>query len=237
MKYMGSKNRISKEILPIILKDRKEEQYYIEPFVGGFNLIDKVKGNRIANDKNKYLIEMWKGIQKNKERPYKITKDMYDKARKDYRNKENKYYNDFLIGWIGWMGSFNGRFYDGGYAGNHERDYISEQIRNTEKQIEQIKGIKLNSKDYDKLEIPPKSIIYCDPPYQGTKKYDVSKDFDYDKFWNWVKEKTIEGHKVYVSEYTAPEEFTIIWEKELNNTMSLKNTTKPMEKIFIYKID
>ncbi len=39
MKYMGSKNRIAKQILPIILKNRTKEQYYIEPFVGGANLI------------------------------------------------------------------------------------------------------------------------------------------------------------------------------------------------------
>ena len=29
MKYMGSKARIAKEILPIILKDRKPEQCYV----------------------------------------------------------------------------------------------------------------------------------------------------------------------------------------------------------------
>ena len=32
---MGSKNRIVNEILPIILKDRKPNQWYVEPFVGG----------------------------------------------------------------------------------------------------------------------------------------------------------------------------------------------------------
>ena len=32
---MGSKARIAKYILPIIIKDRKENQWYIEPFVGG----------------------------------------------------------------------------------------------------------------------------------------------------------------------------------------------------------
>ena len=52
MKYMGSKNRIAKEILPIILKDRKENQYYVEPFCGGLGTFDKVSGLRIANDKN-----------------------------------------------------------------------------------------------------------------------------------------------------------------------------------------
>ena len=32
MKYMGSKARFSKDILPIILKDRTVEQWYVEPF-------------------------------------------------------------------------------------------------------------------------------------------------------------------------------------------------------------
>ena len=44
MKYMGSKNKIAKDILSIILKYRTPEQYYVEPFVGGCNTIDKVNG-------------------------------------------------------------------------------------------------------------------------------------------------------------------------------------------------
>ena len=52
---MGSKNRYAKEILPIILKDRYDGQWYVEPFAGGFNVIDKVKGNRMANDSNYYV--------------------------------------------------------------------------------------------------------------------------------------------------------------------------------------
>ena len=61
---MGSKRRIAKHILPIILKDRKPDQYYVEPFCGGCNLIDKVTGLRIASDKNKYLIALFKELQK-----------------------------------------------------------------------------------------------------------------------------------------------------------------------------
>jgi len=38
MKYTGSKRRVAKEILPIILKDRQLNQWYVEPFVGGGNL-------------------------------------------------------------------------------------------------------------------------------------------------------------------------------------------------------
>ena len=51
MKYMGSKARFAKEILPITLQGRKPNQYYVEPFVGGCNIMDKVKGNRIGAEK------------------------------------------------------------------------------------------------------------------------------------------------------------------------------------------
>ena len=42
MKYMGSKARHAKELLPIILKDHTPDMWYVEPFVGGANMIDKV---------------------------------------------------------------------------------------------------------------------------------------------------------------------------------------------------
>ena len=50
MKYMGSKRRVAKEILPIILKDRQLNQWYVEPFVGGGNLIENVSGHCIGAD-------------------------------------------------------------------------------------------------------------------------------------------------------------------------------------------
>ena len=43
MKYMGSKQRIAKHILPIILASRETNQTYVEPFCGGCNSIDKVQ--------------------------------------------------------------------------------------------------------------------------------------------------------------------------------------------------
>ena len=64
MKYMGSKARHAKELLPIILAGRTEGQWYVEPFVGGANMIDKVDGNRIGADINEYLIEFLSALQK-----------------------------------------------------------------------------------------------------------------------------------------------------------------------------
>lgn len=38
-----------------------------------------------------------------------------------------------------------------------------------------------------------------------------------------------------VSEYSAPEDFECIWEKQITNAMSIKNTYKPTEKLFVLK--
>jgi DNA adenine methylase len=235
MKYMGSKNRIAKEILPIILKDRKENQWYVEPFCGGLGTFDKVSGPRIANDKNKYLIAMWKGLQENRTKPMEITKELYSKARTEYNNGTNIEFDDFMIGWIGWMASFNGRFFDGGYSGKTTtRDYVDEQIRNTIKQVELLHGAIFTDKDYCDLYIPSESIIYCDIPYKNTKQYSTSKDFDYNKFYKWCEEMTTKGHTVYVSEYYMPSEFKCVWSKEVTNSMHTTNTSKPTERLFLY---
>lgn len=226
MKYMGSKARFAKDILQYILKHRTPEQWYVEPFAGGMNTICEVDGKRLANDKNEYLIAMWKGLQENRKRPFDIPKDLYDRARNEYNNKTNIEFDNFLIGWIGWMGSANGRFFDGGYSGKSNtkigtvRDYIKEAINNIEKQIPKMKDVIFESVDYINLQIPNNSIIYCDIPYQGTKQYSTSKDFNYDIFWEWCRQKSAEGHIIYVSEYNSPEDFICVWQKEVKSSLS-----------------
>lgn len=230
---MGSKNRIAKHILPIMLKDRKPGQYFCEPFCGGLGTLDKVDGNRIGSDANKYLIAMWLGLQNEEPRPYQIDKEMYNKARNDFNQNTNKHFNDFLIGWIGWMASFNGRFFDGGYSGQTAaRNYIEEQIRNTHKQFDLIKGIDFRHGDYSQQNFPDNSIIYCDIPYKGTKQYATSKNFDYEKFYHWCLEQKEKGHTVFLSEYNAPSFFSCIWEMEITNSMHTTKTTKPVERLF-----
>lgn len=239
MKYMGSKNRIANEIIPIMLKERKQNQWFVDMFCGGCHIIQNVDGRRIANDKNKYLIAMWKGLQENRERPKIISKELYSKARTEYNNGTNIEFDDFLIGWIGWMGSYNGRFFDGGYSGHDvgktHRNYIDEQIRNTESQINDLKEVKFFSKDYKDFEFKEPCLIYCDIPYKNTKQYATSKDFNHDNFFEWCREMSKQGHTVFVSEYQAPNDFECIWEKEITNSMNQIKTYKPIEKLFVLK--
>ena len=78
MVYMGSKNRIAKELIPIITKDLKPNQWYCEPFVGGANMIDKIEHPyKLGADNNKYLIALLEAVQNGQELPEHITKDEY----------------------------------------------------------------------------------------------------------------------------------------------------------------
>lgn len=232
MKYMGSKNRIAKDILPIILKDRKPNQYYVEPFVGGANIIDKVAGNRIGADSSKYVIEALKTIR---DSICILPQNNQEFTEKDYKTRAiNK---TIFRGFAAFAYSYAGKFW-GGWCrdGAGKRDYVAEAYRNALKQSPQLQEIKLINCDYIDLEIPPKSIIYCDPPYKATTKY-KDGDFDHEQFFMWCEDKVKEGHSVFVSEYSAPDNFECIWEKEINFSLA-KNTgsKKGVEKLFRLEI-
>lgn len=233
---MGSKNRIAYQLIDIILKDRQPNQWYVEPFVGGANVIDKVEGRCLGSDLNKYLIAMWRGLQRDFPRPKKISFELYSQARNEYNNNTQIEMDDFLIGWIGWMASYNGRFFDGGYSGNYwARDYIGEQIRNVEKQIKFLKEVEFSSSSYEKLEYPKDSLIYCDIPYKGSKQYNVSKNFNYDNFWSWCRGMTQQGHKLFISEYEAPQDFECVYDIDFTRTIHQTNTYTTTEKLFTLK--
>lgn len=239
MQYMGGKTRIAKEILPIILADRKEGQYFVEPFCGGCNVTDKVLGNRIANDYNEYLIAMFEGLVSGEKYPEKISRELYNDVKSCFRAGSDKY-DMGLTGWVGFMASYRATFF-GGYSGTYSctymrsngeyKDRVSEAVRNITKQIPKLQGVKFCSGDYKNLLIPNESIIYCDPPYMGTTGY--AKGLDPDEFWQWCRERVYDGHKVYISEYQAPDDFICIWEKGIINR--LNTNKKATEKLFIYE--
>lgn len=234
MKYLGGKTRIAKEILPLILADRKGGQYFVEPFCGGCNVTDKVSGNRIANDCNEYLIAMFEGLVSGEKYPEKISRELYNDVRACFRAGSDKYDPGFM-GWVGFMASYRGKFF-GGYAGTTMSkgklyDYIAEAVRGVMRQIPNLHGVEFRTGDYKGLQIPEESIIYCDPPYMGTTGY--SDGISHDEFWQWCRERVYDGHKVYVSEYQAPDDFITIWEKPIQNCISLDK--KATEKLFIYE--
>lgn len=234
MKYVGSKNRHAKQLLKIILKDRKPGQLYVEPFAGGFNLIDKVSGPRWGNDVHPYLIALIKAIQKGWIPPNNVSEELYTEI------KANKHkYDPHLVGFVGFCCSYGGKWF-GGYARGTSskglaRNFAAEAGRNLLKQRPGLEGIKVSCVDYRLLDIPAQSLVYCDPPYEKTTKYSGTESFLHTEFWDWVRRLVLkEGCTVFVSEYNAPDDFKCVWERQVNNIMALNTGSKQRtEKLFV----
>jgi DNA adenine methylase len=240
---MGSKRRIAKEILPLMLAEREIGQFWVEPFVGGGNMIDKVTGNRIGSDVNPYTIQALISIRDNVDQLPKNNQEFTESDYKALRKSDDYKFK----GYAGFACSFGARWLGGwcrdgknrdyvkesyDNAGDSKnRDYVKESYDNAVKQSPYLQGIELYTCSYDELFIPKNSIIYCDPPYANTSKYKDS--IDHDKFWNWCRQKAKQGHKVFISEYNAPDDFKCIWEKEIFMTLDVNNDNQTrIEKLF-----
>ena len=85
MVYMGSKAKYAKYIVPIIQKtiDDNNVDTYIECFVGGANIIDKIKcENRIGYDRSDTLIALLQAAQKGMEFVLKDgSRELWDKGK------------------------------------------------------------------------------------------------------------------------------------------------------------
>ena len=78
-------------------------------------------------------------------------------------------------------------------------------------------------------------MIYLDPPYANTKQFANSHNFDFDEFWETMRQWSKDNY-VLVSELAAPDDFVCIWQKDVQRSMkSTDNTMRAVEKLFTYK--
>lgn len=233
MKYMGSKARHAKHMLPIMLKHRSPDQTWVEPFVGGGNMIDKVTGDRLGADANEYVIEALKLIRDN---PDTLPVDNKAFTEEDYKRIKSDDSNRGLKGYTGYALSYAGKWFGGWRRdGAGKRDYVREAVGNAQKQSALLQGVKLVSRPYDALDIPPASIVYCDPPYADTTSYKTGA-FDHAAFWQWCRDQVQAGHTVFVSEYQAPDDWVCIWQKQVNNTLTKDTGSKQgIERLFVHE--
>jgi len=214
MKYLGSKNKIAQSLLSVMLLRRDPDQFWIEPFVGGGNMIDKVPGNRIGGDSNRFAIE---GLISIRDHVHELPRNNSEFTEKDYYYLP---YSDFPHkGFAGFAYSFKGKWM-GGWSRGANRDYVYESYHNAVAQSNLLQGVELVVSSYEYLKIPENSFIYCDPPYKNTTKY--IHTFDHPRFWDWCRLQVENGHTVYVSEYEAPKDFKCVWSQKLEKLWLLE---------------
>lgn len=238
MIYVGSKNRLSKQITPIIQKyiDKLGDSCkgYWEPFVGGANMIDKIKcDNKYGSDTHKYLIALLQHIQLTvNDIPNTISKEEYTSVRNN-----PDFYPDWYVGLVGFCASYKGKWF-GGYANRVKtkmgriRNYTDEAITNLIKQAPALKNIHFECKDFRNIDNIHDYVIYCDPPYHDTTKY-ATEDFPYDEFYDWCKHMSKIGNIVLISEYYMPDGFQCIWQGTLKCALDKASRSDRIEKLFI----
>jgi DNA adenine methylase len=229
MRYMGGKVKLFNEIFAAINAtiNISDFEYWIEPFVGGCNFIDKISNiKRIGNDKHKHLICMFKHLENGWIPPDYLSEEEYLKLKELSKND----IDNPLIGFAGFCCSFGGKFF-GGYARNKtHRNYAGEGKRALIKQAPLLKDVQFYNLDYKELIIPNNSIVYCDPPYANSTKYKC--DFNHEEFWDYCNKLTKRNIKVFVSEYSAPNDWKCIWQKEVFSNIRRKNKERKFERLF-----
>lgn len=239
MKYMGSKSRIKKWVVPFLqeLIDKNNIDTYVEPFVGGANVIDDIQcENRIGGDLHDKLIALLKHVQDGGDLPLEVSKSLYDDVRS---SKDGNKYEEWYVGAVGFLASYNGRYFDGGYAKTIvsktgvTRNYYDEAKRNLEHQAPKLKDIQFINCDYMSFSDVKGALIYCDIPYKDTKQYSVSKNFNHDDFWRWVRDMS-KHNIVVVSELQAPDDFECVWQQPVTRTQDNRKRKVSIEKLFIH---
>jgi DNA adenine methylase len=230
---MGSKNRIAKHILPIMLAEAEKQNIttWMEPFVGGANMIDKVPDSfeRVGYDLNDHVIHALIDIRDNAENlPDTVSEYEY----KSYKGLPPQ----SITSWVRIACAYGGIF-ESKLAADKTglRNYAKEAKNNALKQSPKIQGVEFICCSYlDLTDKITNSIIYCDPPYQGTTGYKTGQ-FNHEEFFNWCRLMKSKGNVVFMSEYNAPEDFELVWQGEIKTNFSSTRksaTHKAVEKLF-----
>mgnify|MGYP003787705267 CR=1 FL=1 len=154
--------------------------------------------NKILNDKNPYLIAMFKAIQDGWIPPINVSEEDYRQA------KINQDKEPHVAGFVGFACSFAGKFW-GGYArdskGGGTGNYALRGHNSILKKMEGLHEAEFTCKDFRELDYE-NCLIYCDPPYKDTTPYykKILGEFPYDEFLTWVEIQS-KKNTVLVSEY------------------------------------
>ncbi len=233
MKYMGSKRRIAKHILPIMVgvAQARGVTKWVEPFVGGGNMIDKVPPSfeRIGYDLNEHTIM--------------AMIDIRDRAADLPDSVTEQEYNDMkglpaasVTSWVRFVTSFGGKL-DAGYArekGSDDSTFCGYGKRNALKQQSLLQGVQFAHGCYQDLDVT-NALIYCDPPYANTVGYKTG-DFNHEEFFDWCRAQAAKGNVVFVSEYNAPADFICLWQGEIKTNFASSRTAathNAVERLFM----
>jgi site-specific DNA-adenine methylase len=248
IRYCGHKRGLGPDLLNNIYKHAKSSDFdFYDLFGGGgsMSLLARSMGHETHyNDYDSCLFELFNECINGKHfEPHFIGHDEY-KSITSTHSKEAIFY--------GCIFGFN-QYETGGYFCRKECEpFFKEEFDKYLKgekhhprlsrilaQYKHFNNIGLNRKkygfdkiittnqDYKKVEVSDKGLIYCDIPYVDINPYEVK--LDHNEFYEWALSV---DKAVYVSEYTMPDDFKLIWQEERDRIHNINGKIPRKEKLF-----
>jgi DNA adenine methylase len=230
MIYPGGKDKISGEIVPRLLEMRNGASTYIEPFVGGTNIMWRMAPHfekAIGADQHQDLILLYQAVQKGwvPPSPQDVTEDLHFQLRNASPSA--------LRGFVGVCCSFRGVWF-GGFGDLKQRQSSYNTLL---RQMQSMANVRFVHADYRSLtKVGPHCLIYCDPPYYATSGYSSgARDFDSGEFWDHARAWRAQGATVAVSEYQGPPDAQVVWQGSKRVTLAAAADTHrtAIDKLFV----
>lgn len=211
MYYLGGKSRIARPLAAFLGAQRRPGQLYLEPFVGAGWVFVRMADPKIGSDIHPDLMMLWQMLQEGWEPPDTVTEEMYRWAREDSSCPPH------LRAFIGFGCSWGGKWFGGPARCAERRNYARaarDSLLRKQKAVPHAVFVCLDYREWQ----PHGMMIYCDPPYEGTTGYDGVGRFDWELFWQTMREWSVDND-VFVSSYQAPADFLTVWEAPTRTAM------------------
>lgn len=243
MQYMGGKFRQSRAICQMLKPHITPETVYVEPFCGGMWSAARVAKElhpktMILNDINKPLMLLWKRCLSEGCDWLPVNAEYVEQEYPKYKTMQDE--NDPLTAWYGIALSFGGKWF-GGVArhtkGQQEITYEAER-KSMYKKIDSLQMVEteLHIGSYKDLIIPNNAVVYLDPPYEGRTKAHHFDSFNYDEFWDYVRELS-KRCTVFTSCFDCPSDFDTVysWGDTVVRHLNSKGTDGTNERLVRFK--
>lgn len=217
MQYMGGKSKISKP-LAAYLHTRLRGRYFVEPFCGALNVTAAVGVPCTAADASPYLFTLYRALRAGWLPPEQVSEGEYHTLQ-TAKDPENP-----MTAFAGYGCSFAAKFF-GGYARDGAGSNYAARARSS--LLRKFAALHPDTTfacvSYDRLSDPVGCLVYCDPPYAQTTGYAAVGAFNNEAFWQRMREWSLAGVTVLVSEYKAPPDWRSVWSTQ--HTASVSSAT------------
>lgn len=228
MRYLGSKKKFARRIAEEIDVRREPGQTFWEPFVGSCSVMPLLTGPRIASDLHPGLIKMYKALQEGW-----VPEDIDERTWLELKSKQDM--SDPRTALAGFGYSFYG-----GWFSRHQPStekcgagLSGPVIQPLRARMEKCLEVEFRCCDYHDID-PEGWIIWADPPYDDTRKYDAIGKFDSHSFWDWAR-KVGRRNTLLISGYQCPEDFESVWSYDRTSSTTTRKTKRPTEHLFMLR--